>query len=118
MLPLLQRITAHPDTDSIDGLVELVHSLRPAKPHQVDQATANVRALIQLLQANHSYAIALRHYLLRVFSAQHHTSLYTDTGILSSNGFSPSCSSASHIVCCPLQWMNAICVTVWTGYYL
>ena len=87
MLPLLQRITAHPDTDSIDGLVELVHSLRPAKPHQVDQATANVRALIQLLQANHNYAIALRHYLLRVFSAQHHTGLYTDTGILSSNGF-------------------------------
>ena len=87
MLSLLERITAHPDTDAIDGLVDLVQRLRPAKPHQTDQATANVRTLTQLLQGNHSHAIALRHYLLRVFSARHQTSLYTDTGILSSNGF-------------------------------
>lgn len=87
MLDLLERIAAHPDIDVIDGLADLVQKLRPAKPHQIDRATANVRTLTQLLQGNHSHAIALRHYLLRVFSTRHQTSLYTDTGILSSNGF-------------------------------
>ncbi|MEQ6342447.1 MAG: site-specific recombinase [Gammaproteobacteria bacterium] len=87
MLDLLERIAAHPDTDVIDGLADLVQKLRPAKPHQIDRAAANVRTLTQLLQGNHSHAIALRHYLLRVFSARHQTNLYTDTGILSSNGF-------------------------------
>ena len=87
MLALLERIAAHPGDDSIYFLTELVQKLRPAKPHQIDQATANVRTLTQLLQGRHSHALALRHYLLRVFSARHQTNLYTDTGILSSNGF-------------------------------
>lgn len=87
MLALLERIAENPDTDAIDGLTELVRKLRPDKPHQIDQAIANVRTLTQLLQGKESHAIALRHYLLRVFSTRHQSSLYTDTGILSSNGF-------------------------------
>ncbi len=87
MLALLERIADNPDTDAIDGLTELVRKLRPDKPHQIDQAIANVRTLTQLLQGKESHAIALRHYLLRVFSTRHQSSLYTDTGILSSNGF-------------------------------
>jgi len=87
MLDLLERIASHPGTDSIYFLTELVQKLRPAKPHQTEQAIANVRTLTQLLQGKHSHALALRHYLLRVFSTRHQTKLYTDTGILSSNGF-------------------------------
>lgn len=87
MLALLDRIAADPDTDAIDALTELIQKLRPAKPHQIDQASANVRTLTQLLQGKLGHAIALRHYLLRVFSARHQANLFTDTGILSSNGF-------------------------------
>ena len=87
MLDLLERIATHPENDSIYFLTELVQKLRPAKPHQLDQAVANVRTLTQLLQGRHSHALGLRHYLLRVFSARHQTNLYTDTGILSSTGF-------------------------------
>ncbi|NNM79569.1 MAG: site-specific recombinase [Gallionella sp.] len=87
MLNLLERIAAHPDTCTIDNLADLVQRLRPAKPHQIDRATTNVRTLTQLLQGNHCHAVALRRYLLRVLSARHQTSLYTDTGVLSSSGF-------------------------------
>lgn len=87
MLKLLDRIAAHPGNDSIYFLTDLVQKLRPAKPHLLDEAAANVRTFTQLLQGRHSHALALRHYLLRVFAARHQTSLYTDTGILSSTGF-------------------------------
>ncbi len=87
MLDLLKYIAAHPDSQSSEKLTKLVQKLRPGKPHDVDQATANVRALIHLLQDNPDYASALRRYLLRVFSSRHPISLYTDTGILSGDGF-------------------------------
>ena len=87
MLDLLESIASHPDNDSIYFLTDLVRKLRPAKPHLIDEAAANVRTLTQLLHGRHRHALALRHYLLRVFSARHQTNLYTDTGILSSTGF-------------------------------
>jgi len=87
MLKLLDRIAAHPGNDSIYFLTDLVQKLRPAQPHLLDEAAANVRTFTQLLQGRHSHALALRHYLLRVFAARHQTNLYTDTGILSSTGF-------------------------------
>ncbi|NNM69876.1 MAG: site-specific recombinase [Gallionella sp.] len=87
MLILLERIAADPDTCTIDNLADLVRRLRPAKPHHTDSATTNVRTLTQLLQGNHGHAVAMRRYLLRVLSARHQTSLYTDTGVLSSSGF-------------------------------
>lgn len=87
MLASLKRITAYPDSQSTEELANLVRKLRPAKPQDVEQATANVRALIHLLQDNPDYASALRRYLLRVFSSRHPISLYTDTGILSGDGF-------------------------------
>jgi site-specific recombinase len=87
MLALLERIAAHPGSDSIYFLADLVQKLRPAKPHLINAAIANVRTLTQLLQGRHSHALALRHYLLRVVAVRHQTNLYTDTGILSSTGF-------------------------------
>ena len=87
MLALLERIAANPDTNSIDDLTAVMQKLRPAKPGQLEQASTNIRTFTQLLQGKRSHAIALRHYLLNVFSARNQTRLYTDTGILPSNGF-------------------------------
>jgi site-specific recombinase len=87
MLALLERIAANPDTNSIDDLTAIMQKLRPTKPHQLEQASSNIRTFTQLLQGKRSHAIALRHYLLHVFSTRHQTKLYTDTGILSSKGF-------------------------------
>ena len=87
MLSQLERIAANPATATIDGLAAIIQKLRPAKPHQLAQASANIRTFTQLLQGKRSHAIALRHYLLHVISARHQTRLYTDTGILSSKGF-------------------------------
>lgn len=87
MLALLERIAANPDNNSIDDLTFIMQKLRPSKPCQLEQASTNIRTFTQLLQGKRSHAIALRHYLLQVFSARHQTRLYTDTGILSSNGF-------------------------------
>jgi site-specific recombinase len=87
MLELLKRITAHSDNLATDELINLAQALRPAHADDVGQATANVRALIHLLQGHPDYASALRRYLLGVFSSRHPISLYTDTGILSGDGF-------------------------------
>lgn len=87
MLALLERIAANPDTSTIDELTAIMQQLRPAKPHLIEQASTNIRTFTQLLQGKRSHAIALRHYLLHVFSTRHQTRLYTDTGILSSKGF-------------------------------
>ena len=138
MLSLLERIAANPDTDAIDGLVEIIQILRPAKPHQFDQASSNVRTFTQLLQGKRRHAIALRHYLLRVVSSRHQTRLYTDTGILSSKGFFselfqrityrilPPAVKDSCLVDCldqvlpsktDYQWMAGVPAADWLGLY-
>ncbi len=85
MLPILERIT--PDHDNIDLLVELVNTLRPKRPGDHALAIANVRTLSQLLKGNPKHARALRSYALAVLGKRRHTSLYTDIGVLSNNGF-------------------------------
>ena len=87
MLNLLERITAHPASNDMGALSELVALIRPSRPNQGTVATARLRTLIQLLNGNPRHAAALRHYLLHVLSQRRHTTLYTDTGILSSDGF-------------------------------
>lgn len=87
MLDTLDRIAAQPHTDTIDGLVDLVQSLRPAKTEPADQAASNVRTLMQLLKGNPQHSRALRHYLLHILTTRYQASLYTDTGILSNDGF-------------------------------
>lgn len=87
MLTLLERITAHPASDDIDALAELIALIRPPKPDQGTVATARLRMLAQLLKGNPAHAAGLRHYLLHMLSQRRHTTLYTDTGILPSDGF-------------------------------
>lgn len=85
MLAILERIDPH--SDRIDDLVDLVACLRPDRPDQAEQARAGVRALCRRLADNPRLAWTLRSYLTRLLETRRHTSLYSDIGILSNDGF-------------------------------
>jgi site-specific recombinase len=85
MLAILDRIDPH--SDSLDLLVELVECLRPWPWWQHQRACDAVRALSQLLKGNPRQAWALRAYLTTLLETRRHTSLYSDIGILSNDGF-------------------------------
>ncbi|KQV84938.1 recombinase [Massilia sp. Root351] len=85
MLNILESISDA--TTSIDTLVKLFNALRPKRPADAAQAIANVRTLTRLLKADPLHAQALRDYLLRLLAARRHSSLYTEIGVLSNDGF-------------------------------
>lgn len=85
MLPILERLD--PDSDHIDLLVDLVDRLRPRRARDHGHAIAQVRTLIQLLKGHPVQAWTLRRYLTRLLETRRHTSLYSDVGILSNDGF-------------------------------
>jgi site-specific recombinase len=85
MLDLLQRIEA--DHDDITLFVELFDTLRPRRADDGASASANVRTLCLLLKGSPERAAALRRYALRILTSRRHTSLYTDIGVLSNDGF-------------------------------
>lgn len=84
MLDILERID--PRSDRIDLLIELVDCLRPRRRH-LGHARASVRTLTQLLRGNPAQAWALRSYIVTLLEKRRHTSLYSDIGILSNDGF-------------------------------
>ena len=88
MLAILERID--PDSSRIDLMVELVDRLRP-RPRwvwqKVDDPAQKVRTLTQLLKGNAAQAWALRRYITTLLEKRRHTSLYSDIGILSNDGF-------------------------------
>ncbi len=85
MLEILQRINA--DSADIGLLVELFNTLRPRRAGDGERATANVRTLAQLLRGNPAHALALRGYACTLLSSRRHSSLYTEIGVLSNDGF-------------------------------
>jgi site-specific recombinase len=85
MLAILERIDPH--SDRIDLLVDLVECLRPRRPSHHEYARAAVRTLRQLLKGNPDHAWTLRSYLTTLLETRRHTSLYTDIGVLSNDGF-------------------------------
>ena len=85
MLVLIENID--PESKDIRHLVELVNLLRPKDPSDSASASSNVRTLCQLLKGNSEHAWAMRQYFLHILSNRRHTSLYTDLGILSNDGF-------------------------------
>ena len=88
MLATLERID--PYSDNIDMLVELVCHLRPRQRwvwQTVDDPAQAVRTLTQLLKGNPAQAWALRRYVTTLLEKRRHTSLYSDIGILSNDGF-------------------------------
>ena len=85
MLSILEHLD--PDSDRIDLLVDLVDRLRPRRSSDHDYARAQVRTLTQLLKGHPGQAWTLRRYLTRLLETRRHTSLYSDVGILSNDGF-------------------------------
>jgi site-specific recombinase len=85
MLSILERLD--PDSDRIDLLVDLVDQLRPRRVRDVEYAGAQVRTLCQLLKGHPGQAWALRRYVTTLLETRRHTSLYSDVGILSNDGF-------------------------------
>jgi site-specific recombinase len=88
MLATLERIDPH--SDNIDVLVELVCHLRPRQRwvwQSQDDPAQTVRTLSQLLKGNPEQAWALRRYITTLLEKRRHTSLYSDIGILSNDGF-------------------------------
>jgi site-specific recombinase len=85
MLAVLERIDPH--SDRIDLLVELVETLRPRPYWRHEDAGEAVRTLCQLLKGNPEHAAKLRSYLTTLLEKRRHTSLYSDIGILSNDGF-------------------------------
>ncbi|MEH6437543.1 site-specific recombinase [Massilia sp. DD77] len=88
MLAILERID--PDSGDIGLLVQLVERLRPRSRwlwQQPDDPVQNVRTLTQLLKGNPAQAWALRRYVTTLLERRRHTSLYSDIGILSNDGF-------------------------------
>ncbi|GGY08926.1 recombinase [Massilia dura] len=85
MLAILDSIDEH--TKGVAALVALVAQLRPRRRGNFIRAAANVRTLTQLLRGNPEHARQLRAYVLRLLNARRHTSLYTEVGVLSNDGF-------------------------------
>jgi site-specific recombinase len=85
MLAILERIAA--DSSDIGPMVELFNTLRPRRAADSATATANVRTLCQLLKGNPAHAAAVRAYGHRILDSRRHSSLYTEIGVLSNDGF-------------------------------
>lgn len=85
MLAILDRLD--PNSDRIDLLVDLVDKLRPRRSSDHAYARAQVRTLTQLLKGNPEQAWSLRRYITNLLETRRHTSLYSDVGILSNDGF-------------------------------
>lgn len=87
MQHILQNIEKNQDSNNIEFLIDLVNTLRPLKKDAPEQATHNVQLLTQQLIDHPPLATALRHYILNIVSHRQQTRIYTDVGILSSDGF-------------------------------
>ncbi|MEW9899160.1 site-specific recombinase [Chitinivorax sp. PXF-14] len=87
MEEILRQIALQADTTSIQPLIRLVDSVRPARADDADQATNNLLSLTYLLREHAAYREALRHYLGGLLAAKRQLHLYADVGILPNTGF-------------------------------
>ncbi|MBO9535316.1 site-specific recombinase [Herbaspirillum sp.] len=87
MLPALEKIASDPLSTDLSGIRALVARLRPPRGGDPASALGQVLTLTRLLQDNPQYAAALRSHLLHLLSVRRQASLYTDTGVLSNDGF-------------------------------
>jgi site-specific recombinase len=136
MLSTLERIDPH--SDRIEMLVRLVEDMRPARAGDAALASARVRSLCQLLRSYPALASTLRSYLARLLDSRRHASLYTDIGVLSSDGFFTELKRRIAYRCLPpalgdvylndaidqvlylasdYQWINAVPTADWLALY-
>ncbi|MGZ3254781.1 MAG: site-specific recombinase [Burkholderiaceae bacterium] len=84
---ILANLAASDSGNDLAALRALVGELRPHDADNVEQATQNLQALCDVLDANPEWALALRQYLERVIRSRKLSHLLTDTGITLSIGF-------------------------------
>jgi site-specific recombinase len=136
MLSTLERIDPH--SDRIEMLVRLVNDVRPERADDAALASARVRSLCQLLRSYPALASTLRSYVARLLDSRRHASLYTDIGVLSSDGFFTELKRRIAYRCLPpalgdvylndaidqvlylasdYQWINAVPTADWLALY-
>ena len=81
------RLNELPAIDDIRHLRELVAEIRPPRPQDLNRATDNLRALCFILQSHPARRLALRRYLVQVFTSRKLVHLFTDVGITQNIGF-------------------------------
>ena len=87
MLPALDQIASDPSSTDLAAIGQLVARLRPARNSDPAAALGQVLTLTRLLHDNPRHAAALRSHLLHLLATRRQAGLYTDTGILSNDGF-------------------------------
>ncbi len=83
----LQAICENPLRDDVEHLIALVAEIRPRDPGDTATASTHLRALTLLLEKSPLFAAGLRKQLLHILAGKKHVHLYTDTGILSNEGY-------------------------------
>lgn len=92
---ILQQITALSEVPEPSVLKRLIDTLRVSEKdvaQSTQAANDNIRALIELLKAHPEYGAGLAAFILKLLNQYQQISLFTDTGILSDQGFFNSLS--------------------------
>lgn len=87
MEALLKPILVNPDGADPEPLIRLVDAIRPGHPEESDVAVRTLGALSLHLKSFPAQAAIVRSYLLNLLVLRRHVHLYTDTGILTNEGF-------------------------------
>ncbi len=77
----------HSPSRSLDFLVELINTVRPANPHDTAEASIRFKALLYQVAQDRSSLFSLRRALLNLFLKTNIVTALTENGILSSRGF-------------------------------
>lgn len=85
MLEILERLDGN--SNELGLMAELVATLRPRSQRASADALYRVRTLCQLLRGNPQHAATLYQYACTLLRSRRHASLYTETGVLSNDGF-------------------------------
>lgn len=96
---VLRNIASKPDFDGPELLVLLVEQIRPRTFQNYTFSEQKIEELIQLLKLNPELNSVLAKYIHSVLSSISYTKLYTQSGILSSEGFfSEAFGKIGHII--------------------
>lgn len=137
MLPIFQNIRDH-EPESVDALKAIIESVRPPKNRPAD-AILKIEQLTTFLKTDESLALSFKNYLARLASGKNFKRLFTDSGILSSEGFfRETYKKVSHSILPPVyhendftfainevfykhwdyQWVEKVPNQIWTELFL
>lgn len=109
MKEILQHIAKNPSGSDISPLVNLVKFIRPTLFSGVKRSEKRIIDLTVFLKTNEAERLALKNYLNDVFNNTSHLSLFSEVGILSSEGFfSEVVKKIGHILLPPVFKNDAL----------